>query len=182
MPYFVIAHWSANLVSLAFHLVWNITMANVLLVISNVSHISYVQFWVSTSLYSELPYLAFWLLPYPEIWSTKGAYYLYESLFFWFQYNLLLWERIVLISLENWNRTPVSWWHLQAQIYSLCLKPSLHFSWISDIIVNTSNLWSCISITNGTMNNTPTYCPFPTCIHCVLDANFGNNCNDLHLK
>ena len=28
------------------------------------------------------------------------------------------------------------------------------------------------------MSNTLTYCPFL----CVLDANFGNECKDLHLK
>ena len=47
-------------------------------------------------------------------------------------------------------------------------KTKSTFSCISDTSVNTSNLWPWISITTGIRNNTPTYCPFPTCILCVL--------------
>ena len=36
------------------------------------------------------------------------------------------------------------------------------FSCISDTSVKISNLWPCISITIGIMNNTLTNCPFPT--------------------
>ena len=61
-------------------------------------------------------------------------------------------------------------------------KTKSTFSQISDTNVNTSNLWSCMCITTGIMNNTPTYCSFPTCIICAFDVNFGNACYDLHLR
>ena len=58
----------------------------------------------------------------------------------------------------------------------------LMFSWFSDTNVNIPNLWPCTSIITGMMNNTLTYCLFPTWILWVLDVNFGNECSDLHLK
>ena len=56
------------------------------------------------------------------------------------------------------------------------------FSWISDTNVYILNLWSCISIIIGIMKSTLTYCPLPTWILCVFDANFGNECSDLQHK
>ena len=48
------------------------------------------------------------------------------------------------------------------------------FSCISDTNVKIMNLWPYISTTIGTVNNTLTNCPFPTGIHCISEANFGN--------
>ena len=42
------------------------------------------------------------------------------------------------------------------------------FSCISETNVKYLNLWPCISITLGMMNNTVMNCPFPTWIHCVF--------------
>ena len=48
------------------------------------------------------------------------------------------------------------------------------FSCISETNVKISNLWPCISIIIGMINNTPILCGF--------DANFGNECKDLQHK
>ena len=61
-------------------------------------------------------------------------------------------------------------------------KTKLTFSCISYTNVKISNLWPCISITIGIINNTLTNCSFPTWILCLLEAQFGNKCKDLHCK
>ena len=55
-------------------------------------------------------------------------------------------------------------------------------SCISDTKVKISNLCPCISIITGIKNSTLMYCPFPTCILCVFEENFGNACRVLHCR
>ena len=56
------------------------------------------------------------------------------------------------------------------------------FLWISDTNVYTSNLWPCTFIIIRIMKSTLTYCPLPTQILCVFEANFGNEWSDLQCK
>ena len=56
------------------------------------------------------------------------------------------------------------------------------FSCISETSVKISNLCFCIVMITGIRNNTPTYCPLPTCILLVVVVNFGIACKFLHLK
>ena len=58
-------------------------------------------------------------------------------------------------------------------------KTKCMFSCISEAKINTLNLCPCISITIGIMNNMLINCPVPTW---NWEANFGNECKDLHHK
>ena len=49
------------------------------------------------------------------------------------------------------------------------------FSCISDTNLYILNLCPCTSVIIGIMNNTLMNCPFPTQIHCGLDANLVGN-------
>ena len=56
------------------------------------------------------------------------------------------------------------------------------FSCISETNVSISNLWPCISMIIGKMNNTLTNYSFLTGILCAFNVNLVNKCKDLQHK